>query len=157
VGRAWYKERFELPYLRDVLLGRGVMVETLETATTWDKLEALHRRLGEVIERAIEGMGVRPLVLAHISHAYPSGASLYYTFLAKMIKGRELEQWNLVKRAATDCILANGGTLSHHHGVGRDHAPWLIAEHGELSVETIRALKQALDPVGIMNPGKILA
>ena len=155
-GRGWYKERFELPYLRDILLSRGVMVIALETATTWDNLEYLYRQVKKAIESAIEGMGVKPLVMTHASHVYRSGASLYYLILAKQLKGRELEQWRAIKRAATECIVACGGTLSHHHGVGRDHAPWLVAEHGELGVEAIKALKRALDPAGIMNPGKVL-
>ena len=156
VGRAWHAERFELPYLRDILLDHGVMVDTLETATTWENLESLYARVRDALWEAIEATGVQPWVMAHLSHAYPDGASLYYTFLGRQVPGHEIEQWWAIKRAATDCIMAHGGTLSHHHGVGLDHAPWLEAEHGPEGVRALRALKRALDPEGIMNPGKLL-
>jgi alkyldihydroxyacetonephosphate synthase len=154
-GRSWLQERFELPYLRDVLLDHGVMTDTLETATTWDKLETLYTRLKAAIASAIEAGGVRPWVMAHISHSYPQGASLYFTFLAKQTPGRESEQWLAIKKAATECIMRNGGTLSHHHGVGYEHAPWLEAEDTATGVAALRAVKRALDPQGIMNPGKL--
>jgi len=154
-GRSWLKERFELPYLRDVLLDHGVMTDTLETATTWDKLETLHASLKAAIASAIEAGGVQPWVMAHVSHCYAQGASLYFTFLAKQTPGREIEQWLAIKKAATDCIMQNGGTLSHHHGVGYEHAPWLEAEDTPSGVAALRAVKRALDPQGIMNPGKL--
>ena len=154
-GRSWLRERFALPYLRDVLLDHGVMTDTLETATTWDKLETLHASLKAAIASAIEAGGVRPWVMAHVSHCYAQGASLYFTFLAKQTPGREIEQWLAIKKAATDCIMQNGGTLSHHHGVGYEHAPWLEAEDTAPGVAALRAVKRALDPPGIMNPGKL--
>jgi len=154
-GRSWLKERFELPYLRDVLLDHGVMTDTLETATTWDKLATLHASLKAAIASAIEAGGVRPWVMAHVSHCYAQGASLYFTFLAKQTAGREIEQWLAIKKAATDCIMQNGGTLSHHHGVGYEHAPWLEAEDTATGVAALRAVKRVLDPQGIMNPGKL--
>lgn len=155
-GQAWYQERFELPYLRDLLLDWGLMVDTLETATTWDNLEALHARVRAAIERAIEKMGLQPLVICHVSHVYPQGASLYYTFLSERLPGQEIEQWRRIKEAATFSILDGGGTLSHHHGVGLDHLPWMEREHGQEGMKVLRALKGALDPPGIMNPGKLL-
>jgi alkyldihydroxyacetonephosphate synthase len=154
-GRSWLQERFALPYLRDVLLDRGVMTDTLETATTWDKLETLYSSLKAAIASAIETSGVQPWVMAHVSHCYPQGASLYFTFLAKQTPGREIEQWLAIKKAATDCIMQNGGTLSHHHGVGYEHAPWLEAEDTAPGVAALRAVKRSLDPPGIMNPGKL--
>ncbi|MDH5361896.1 MAG: FAD-binding oxidoreductase [Aigarchaeota archaeon] len=155
-GEAWYRDRFELPYLRDVLLDRGVMVDTLETATTWRNLENLYLRVKEAIEEAIASMGVKPYVMCHVSHLYKDGASLYYTFLAKQVEGREMEQWREVKKASCQCILENGGTLSHHHGVGLEHAAWMEGEVGRKGKELISAVKSTLDPRGIMNPGKIL-
>lgn len=155
-GRAWHRERFDLPYLRDVLLGRGIMVDTLETATTWDNLPHLYEQVRRAITSAIESTGVRPWVMCHVSHAYPQGASLYYTFLARQTPGHEIEQWQVVKQAATEAIVAHGGTLSHHHGVGLDHARWLEREDSPVGVAALRAVKEALDPAGIMNPGKLL-
>ena len=156
VGETWLNERFELPYLRDVLLDHCILVDTLETATTWDKLEALHGAIKKSIEEAIAGMGVRGLAFAHISHAYWDGASIYYTLVAPQVKGREAQQWLRIKKAATDCIMRNGGTLSHHHGIGKDHAPWIKQELGENGLALLKAMKKQLDPEGIMNPGKLL-
>ncbi|MBI2876883.1 MAG: FAD-binding oxidoreductase, partial [Candidatus Tectomicrobia bacterium] len=155
-GQAWYRERFALPYLRDLFLDWGLMVDTVETATTWDNLEALHARVKEALERAIEEMGGRPLVFSHVSHLYPQGASLYYTFLGEQAVGREIEQWERIKAAATSAILEGGGTLSHHHGIGLDHRPWMEHEHGREGIRILRALKEAMDPSGIMNPEKLL-
>ena len=156
VGNAWLRERFALPYLRDIFMGRGLMVDTLESATTWDNLAQLYAALTDALRRTIRAFGVQPYVMTHVSHSYPDGASLYSTFLGQQASGREIEQWWAVKRAATEAILANGGTLSHHHGVGADHAPWLEREHGPLGLEAMRALKTTFDPHGIMNPGILL-
>jgi alkyldihydroxyacetonephosphate synthase len=149
-GRAWARGRFHAPYLRDDLLGRGVMVETLETATTWANLLTLHRAVRAALERHA------PLVGCHVSHLYPTGASLYFTFLARQHAGEEIEQWRAAKRAAGDAIVATGGTITHHHAVGRDHAAWLEREIGAGGVALLRAAKAQLDPAGIMNPGKLL-
>ena len=155
-GNAWARGRFHGPYLRDHLLDRGVFVETLETATQWSGLERLYRAVGGALRDALGAGGTPPLVMCHVSHLYPSGASLYFTFLARARPGAELEQWRAAKSAATDAIVGAGGTITHHHAVGRDHAPWLAAEVGETGVGVLRAVKAELDPAGIMNPGKLL-
>jgi alkyldihydroxyacetonephosphate synthase len=155
-GRAWLQGRFQGPYLRDELLNHGVMVETLETATRWSNVERLHDAVTVAIERALAGEGTPGIVMCHISHLYETGASLYYTFIARQRPGREIEQWRAVKRAASEAIVAHGGTITHHHAVGRDHAPWLEREIGARGVAAIGALKAELDPAGIMNPGKLL-
>ncbi len=150
-GRAWAKGRFHAPYLRDDLLARGVMVETLETATTWSNLETLHAAVRSALgEHA-------PFVACHVSHLYATGASLYFTFLARQDPADPIGQWQRAKHAACDAIIGAGGTITHHHAVGRDHARWLAAEDGETGVAALRALKAELDPGGIMNPGKLLA
>jgi len=156
VGSTWLNERFELPYLRDVLLDHCILVDTLETATTWDRLEELHGEVKKSIENAMAEMGVTGLAFAHVSHAYSDGASIYYTLVAPQVKGKETQQWVSIKKAATDCIMRNGGTLSHHHGIGKDHAPWIKQELGENGLALVRAVKKQLDPEGIMNPGKLL-
>jgi alkyldihydroxyacetonephosphate synthase len=155
-GRAWRHGRFAAPYLRDELLGLGVMVETLETATQWSNLARLHAEVTGAIERALAAQGTPGLVMCHVSHVYESGASLYFTFLARQREGAELEQWWEAKRAASDAIAAGGGTITHHHAVGRDHAPWMAQEIGAGGVEALAAVKERLDPTGIMNPGKLL-
>ena len=149
-GRSWERGRYHGPYLRDHLLDRGVMAETLETATTWDNVLALYVAVKEALGATC------PIVWCHISHLYPAGCSLYFTFLARQERGREIEQWADAKRAASEAIVATGGTITHHHGVGRDHVPYLEAEDTPLGIAALRAVKRELDPVGIMNPGKLL-
>ncbi len=156
-GEAWSKARFSAPYLRDELLTLGVMVETLETATQWSKLRPLHRSVGEAISQALSDAGTPGLVMCHISHVYETGASLYFTFIARQREGDEIAQWQAVKQAAGDAIIAGGGTITHHHAVGRDHVPWMEREVGAGGIAALRALKAEFDPSGIMNPGKLLA
>jgi alkyldihydroxyacetonephosphate synthase len=156
-GRAWHRGRFHGPYLRDALLDRGVMAETLETATTWSNLMPLYTRVSDAISRALDERGTPGLVMCHVSHLYPDGASLYYTFIASQQEGGELQQWEAVKRAACDAIATGGGTITHHHAVGRDHVPWMPAEIGETGIAIVRGMKQRVDPSGILNPGKLLA
>jgi alkyldihydroxyacetonephosphate synthase len=155
-GEAWLKGRFSAPYLRDELLTQGVMVETLETATQWSKLAGLHSAVAQAISGALSECGTPGMVMCHISHVYETGASLYFTLIARQREGDELGQWRAVKQAAGDAILAGGGTITHHHAVGRDHAPWMTREVGAGGVELLEAVKAQLDPAGIMNPGKLL-
>ena len=155
VARAWEKGRFSGPYLRDELMGRRILVDTLETATTWDRLGVLHEEVRSSIRSALEVDGRGAAVMCHVSHLYATGASLYFTFVAAE-SADPMAQWRSVKSAATEAIVAGGGTITHHHGVGVDHAPWLSAEIGELGVGVLRAIKAELDPAGILNPGKLL-
>jgi alkyldihydroxyacetonephosphate synthase len=152
-GEAWYHGRFSGPYLRDELLTRGLLVDTLETATTWSNLAALYEAVGAALRRTL---GPRSLVMCHVSHLYRSGASLYFTFLSGQSEDA-LGQWRTVKEAASRAIVEGGGTITHHHGVGRDHLPWMDAEVGELGLGLLRAAKERLDPAGVMNPGKLLS
>jgi alkyldihydroxyacetonephosphate synthase len=155
-GRAWMHGRFSGPYLRDDLLTQGVMVETLETAAQWSSLQALHRRVAGAISAALDAQGTPGLVMCHVSHVYETGASLYFTFIARQREGQELTQWQAVKDAACEAIVTGGGTITHHHAIGRDHARWMESEVGPGGVQALRALKEEFDPAGIMNPGKLL-
>jgi len=155
-GEAWEHGRYEGPYMRDVLIDAGAMVETLETSHTWTRLEELYGNVRSALLAAMEAQGYPGIVMCHISHVYRDGASLYFTFLSARKPGEELEQWRAVKGAACDAIVAAEATITHHHAVGRDHAPYMRAEVGELGLEALRALKDRLDPNGIMNPGKLL-
>jgi alkyldihydroxyacetonephosphate synthase len=154
-GQAWLAARFSAPYLRDELLTHSVMVETLETATPWANVLALHRRVGEAIEDALRACGTPGFVMCHVSHLYETGASLYFTFLARQ-SDAPLTQWQSVKAAASAAITGAGGTITHHHAVGRDHLPWMEQEIGRTGLGALRGLKDELDPAGIMNPGKLL-
>ncbi len=155
-GRSWAHGRFQAPYLRDALIDAGAMVETLETAHTWASLGRLHAAVGAAIRDSLAGQGTPGLVLCHLSHAYADGASLYFTFVCRARRGAEIEQWRAVKGAASEAIVAAGGTITHHHAVGRDHAPYMEAEVGKVGLEALRSVKERLDPAGIMNPGKLL-
>ena len=148
-GRAWAASRFAGPYLRDDLLDRGVLVETFETATTWSNLMPLHA----AVRAALPGVHVG----GHVSHLYETGASLYFTVLGAQDAADPAGQWRALKATVTEAILAAGGTLTHHHAIGRDHARWLEREVGATGVALLRAVKAECDPAGIMNPGKLLA
>lgn len=162
-GERWKQGRFHGPMVRDPMLDHGLGVDTLETSTFWSNIETLHARVTEAIDAAMKATlppGQRGIVMAHVSHSYLDGASLYFTFVfpRRLDDGLdgEVEQWLAIKRAASDAILAHGGTISHHHGVGTDHAPWLAQEKGPRGMEVLRAVKASLDPGGVMNPGKLV-
>ena len=155
-GRSWEHGRYQGPYLRDTLMGMGAMVETLETSHTWTELSGLHAAVGGAIRDSLTGQGTPGLVFCHLSHAYADGASLYFTFISRSREGAEVEQWRQVKQAACEAIVASGGTITHHHAIGRDHAPYMKAEIGSTGLEVLRGVKEQLDPAGIMNPGKLL-
>ncbi len=163
VGRSWRRGRFAAPYLRDDMLDVGLLVETLETAASWRDLPAVHAAVRTALTRSLQDGEGTPLVLTHVSHLYRSGASLYVTVIDRQREGTQgagaqgaIDQWQAAKRAATEALLEAGGTLTHHHAVGTDHAPWLSREVGELGVGVLRAVKATLDPAGILNPGKLL-
>ena len=155
-GRSWRRDRFRTPYLRDWLLDHGVGVDTMETSLSWSRLERGHAAIIRALEAALAAHAGAGVAMAHLSHSYRDGACLYFTAIYPLDPGRELEQWVALKRDATEAILTAGGALSHHHGVGVDHAPWLAREKGLLAIDALRALKGALDPRGLMNPGKLL-
>jgi len=148
VGRSWEKNRFEAPYLRDDLLDAGYLVETLETANEWSQLDATY----DAVHDALRGALGAPLIGTHLSHIYPTGASLYFTVICPL-SDDPVAQWRAAKSAATQALVDTDATITHHHSVGRDHAPWLSSEIGDSGVQLLRAVKEHLDPAGIMNPG----
>lgn len=145
-GDAWYAHRFELPYLRDVLLERGLLVDVIETAALWADLP----RLGAAVRGAISGSLADPIVLCHVSHAYDTGASLYFTFIAHRETDWEAQWWR-AKRAAIDTVVANAGVVSHHHGIGTHHRPWLEQRLGPRGNAVLDALRATLDPRGTLR------
>jgi alkyldihydroxyacetonephosphate synthase len=154
-ARAWEHGRFNAPYLRDSLLAGGALCETLETATTWSNLSALKAAVTEALTTSLAESGTPALVLCHISHVYPTGASLYFTVVAGQ-RGNPIEQWRKAKTAASDAMVRCSATITHHHAVGADHRPWMQAEVGDLGVKVLQAVKATLDPTGILNPGKLI-
>jgi alkyldihydroxyacetonephosphate synthase len=155
IGEGWLSHRFDAPYLRDQLLDAGVLTETFETVTSWSNLLPLYERLKDAVAESLSGVG-NTLVWAHISHVYPTGASLYFT-VATPLGENPVERWLTAKRVACDTIADDRASITHHHAVGVDHAPWMEAEIGELGIEALRAVKKRLDPNGVMNPGKLIA
>jgi alkyldihydroxyacetonephosphate synthase len=152
---AWEHGRFNAPYLRDSLLSAGALCETLETATNWSNVPALKAAVTEALTTSLAESGTPALVLCHISHVYPTGASLYFTVVAGQ-RGNPIEQWRKAKTAASDAMMRTGATITHHHAVGADHRPWMRDEVGDLGVAVLRAVKTTLDPAGILNPGKLI-
>ncbi|WP_351235052.1 FAD-binding oxidoreductase [Streptomyces sp. NPDC002133] len=154
-GERWAHGRYNAPYLRDALLDAGAFAETLETAAFWSALPGLYDAVRQALTSTLTEAGTPPLVMCHISHVYENGASLYFTVVSA--QGEEpVAHWAPVKRAANDAILAAGGTISHHHGVGTDHREWFTQEIGPVGVRVLQAVKAELDPAGILNPGVLI-
>jgi alkyldihydroxyacetonephosphate synthase len=153
----WRRDRFSHPYLRDELLDMGIMVDTLETCTTWAWLPRLYGAVASAIRQAIAARGSRAIVLCHVSHLYEQGASLYFTFFGRVCLDDPEGQWQEVKNAASEAILRTGGTITHHHAVGYEHRPWFAREVGADNLRTLRLLAAEADPSGILNPGKLIA
>jgi alkyldihydroxyacetonephosphate synthase len=153
---SWRESFLRAPYLRDVFVALGVISETFETAITWDRFPAFHEEvLGRTRDavRAICGQGS---VSCRFTHVYPDGPAPYYTILAPARRGEELEQWGQIKRAAADAVIAGGGTITHHHAVGRDHRPWYDRQRPDRFADALRAAKAAVDPAGVLNPGVLI-
>jgi alkyldihydroxyacetonephosphate synthase len=155
---AWRDAFIRMPYYRDAIAGMGVLNETFETACTWDRFEAFNQAVTGAVRGAMDEVGAgRGWISLRFTHCYPDGPAPYYSVTAPGVRGQELEQWQAIKRAASDAILAQGGTITHHHAVGRDHAPWYRREQPPLFLEGLRAVKRTLDPGGILNPGVLFA
>jgi alkyldihydroxyacetonephosphate synthase len=150
-GESWARGRFAAPYLRDALLDAGVLAETLETAGFWSNVPRLYDAVRLTLARHLPSS----VVMCHVSHVYAAGASLYFTVVTAL-GDAPLERWAQAKAAVNDAIIEAGGTISHHHGVGTDHRDWYAREAGPLGVDALRAVKESLDPAGIMNPGVLV-
>ncbi len=157
-GKQWHKGRFRTPYLRNTLWELGYAIDTLETAVPWDSILNTMNAIETAIRNALEGLGERVHVFTHLSHMYPQGASIYSTYIFRVAKDPDemLQRWQAMKSAASKAIIDHKGTISHQHGVGLDHAPYLAAEKGNLGIEMLEDVMDHFDPQGIMNPGKLL-
>jgi alkyldihydroxyacetonephosphate synthase len=155
LGERWKRNRFRGVYLRNALWESGYAVDTVETAVDWPRVDAMMNAMEGAARKAL---GEEPVhAYTHLSHVYPQGSSVYSTFVFRIAPEYEtnIERWTRLKRAVSDAIVANGGTISHQHGVGTDHKPYLAAEKGELGLDAMRALFARFDPDGMMNPGKL--
>jgi alkyldihydroxyacetonephosphate synthase len=150
---AWRSAFLNAPYLRDVLVRAAVISETFETAITWDRFEKFHAEVMQATRDAVRRVCGSGSVACRFTHVYPDGPAPYYTVLAPGRRGSELEQWAEIKIAASEALLAAGGTITHHHAVGRDHRPWYDRQRPEAFARALRAAKRELDPAGVLNPG----
>ena len=159
VAAAWRRDRFAAPYLRNALWEAGYAVDTLETAADWGTLPALAAALGPALRQGLDGDGERVHAFSHLSHVYPSGSSLYatYVFRQAVDPDETLDRWRRLKRAASEVIVAHGGTISHQHGIGSDHLPYVEAERGPLALGSLRAALAQFDPDGTMHRGVLVA
>ena len=161
-GEAWKKSRYDVPYLRDFMMEYGAIADSFETATVWSNLMPLYEEGHEKLRRVIrEVTGFDGYIGSHISHLYETGACLYYTICTRCREGstpeETIEQYAEIKRVATEAFVSGGGALSHHHAVGYEHRPWIERELSQRGMASLRQLKSALDPDGIMNPGSLFS
>lgn len=158
LGRRWIASRFRAPDLRDALWDAGYALDTLETAVDWTRLPELAAAVGRALRHGLDDISERVHAFSHISHVYSSGSSLYATYVFRKVADPDenLARWHRLKDAASRAIVDHGGTISHQHGVGRDHASYLAAEKGELGMAVLADVARRFDPDGIMNPGVLL-
>jgi alkyldihydroxyacetonephosphate synthase len=164
IGKMWHKTRFTTPYLRNTLWDRGYALDTLESALPWSKVDEVVQQAIACMQHALDPFGERAHIFAHLSHMYTDGASFYITYLFRQARDTNnrllpietLRRWHAIKDAASRIIVENGGTISHQHGVGLDHAPYLSAEKGPLGMQTLRTLFHQFDPDGMLNRGKLV-
>lgn len=158
MGSVWAHGRFKFPYLRGTLWDKGIMVDTFETATNWNNIDEQMQQMQDAVRNALSDEGENVMAFTHISHVYKQGASLYTTYFFRAAKDHAttLKRWQKIKKAAS-LSLANGtATISHQHGVGRDHAPYLAAEKGKLGIQVTHDMLKSLDPEQRMNPGVLI-
>jgi alkyldihydroxyacetonephosphate synthase len=157
-GEQWHKNRFRTPYLRNSLWEAGYAIDTVETAVAWPGVPDMVEGIAEAVRAALAKSGERAHVFTHLSHVYPWGSSVYTTGLFRLARDPDetLRRWQALKEAASQAIIARGGTISHQHGVGVDHLSYLAAEKGPLGMQAIREMCRVFDPEGIMNPGKLI-
>lgn len=153
---SWRSAFLDMPYMFNALVSLGVVVDTFETATTWDRFDALHAAVITAVRGAMKDACGGGIVTCRFTHVYPDGPAPYYTFIAPGRRGAELEQHAAIKRAASDVLIEHGATITHHHAVGRHHRPWYDRQRPELFASALRAAKRELDPAGVLNPGVLI-
>ena len=153
---AWRSAFLRAPYLRDAITEMGYISETFESAVTWDRFEEFHRRVLKTTSKVLTEICGAGTVTCRFTHVYPDGPAPYFTVLAPSSRSRQLEQWNEIKTAVSDVLIDAGGTITHHHAVGRDHRPWYDRQRPELFAAALRSAKQAIDPQAVLNPGVLI-
>jgi alkyldihydroxyacetonephosphate synthase len=155
-AQVWKRAFFEAPYLQSAMVSLGVVADTFETAITWDKFDAFYKHISARVEESMKVAGGGGVLTSRFSHVYPDGAAPYFTFVSKAPAGKELEVWRAVKEAASQAVVEGGGTITHHHAVGRIHRAQYEKERAQLFGSALAAVKAELDPGGILNPGALL-
>ena len=153
---AWKRSFLEAPYIRDVMVRKGCILETFETAVTWDQFDQFHKGIMEKGKTAINEICGGGIMTCRFTHLYPDGPAPYYTIIAKGQTGRELEQWDAIKKIVSEAIVELGGTITHHHAVGKDHQPYYEKQSSEIFKKCLKATKDELDPNWILNPGVLI-
>jgi len=143
--------------MRDELVRYGFIVETFETCTTWQNFPVFHKAIEQAAKAALDEVGARGYVSCRFTHLYPDGPAPYYTIIASGSAGQELQQWDTIKKRVSDALIAQGGTITHHHAVGRDHQLSYTDQHSDLYGDVLKSVKNTLDPSGIMNPGVLIS
>lgn len=154
-GKSFEATKYDFPHIRDYLLDRNVTTDVSETSTVWSNILPLYRGTMSALRASVLGSGVRPWAGCHVSHTYQTGASLYFTFGFRQNAGHEMEQYLSAKRAVQQSFIDCGATLSHHHAVGTEHLPWLAADISPIGINAVGAIKRALDPGNVLNPGRL--
>ncbi len=152
----WRSSFLRMPYQRDALARRSMIVETFETACTWDGFPALHAAVLDAARTALHEVCGTGVITCRFTHVYPDGPAPYFGIYAPGRWGSTVEQWDEIKAAVSEAIAGSGGTITHHHAVGRDHRPWYDRQRPDPFADALRAAKAALDPAGVCNPGVLL-
>jgi alkyldihydroxyacetonephosphate synthase len=155
-AESWRAAFLQGPYLQDAMIRLGVIADTFETACTWTAFPKLYGEVSEAMRAALERSCGGGLTTCRFTHVYPDGPAPYFTFLGRARRGAELEQWAQLKAAASDALASAGGTITHHHAVGRTHRPWYDRERPEPFAQALAAARRAVDPAGILNPGVLI-
>jgi alkyldihydroxyacetonephosphate synthase len=153
---AWRRAFLRMPYVYEQVVGLGMLNGTFETAITWDRFDEFHAAVSEELRAHATELCGAAIVSVRLTYVYPDGCAPYYTVTAPAREGSELEQWDALKAAVSDALLAHGGTITHHHAVGREHRQWYAREAAPLYLEALGAAKRELDPAGVLNPGVLL-
>jgi alkyldihydroxyacetonephosphate synthase len=156
-GESWRSSFVRAPYIREQLVLLGLLVETFETAVTWDRFDEFVADVTAAAEAAVREVCGSGRVTCRLTHVYPDGAAPYFTVMAPARRGSEIAQWREIKAAASAAIGAGGGTITHHHAVGRDHMPWYAGQRPEPFARALAGAKHAVDPAGVLNPGVLLS
>ncbi|MCB0502309.1 MAG: FAD-binding oxidoreductase [Bacteroidetes bacterium] len=155
LAKNWEATRFHTPYLRDTMMEHRIFIDTMETVVSWDKVMTMHAAVTKALQACEAFHKEKGIIMSHISHIYTHGACMYFILICPMNVGQEVEQWEAIKKTVSDAIVHSGGSISHHHSIGKDHQSYYLAHQDKLGLQLLKAMKQQVDPNDILNPGKL--